>query len=154
MLYGSVYASSFVYGLISQLVCFLLMTMVTASAVVLAIIHGPPTAVMALIGGFITPSILIGAPSMTVLFGYMYVLYGSTMYLIYRSGWWFLSIPSLIATYSWLLYWLYVSPVTTHLLFFNPFIIFVMVSSVLILQVPKERNDNNIDAFLRSKDWL
>ncbi|MDA8773713.1 DUF2339 domain-containing protein [Chlamydiia bacterium] len=150
VLYGSVYATSFVYELISNLICFLLMGMTTAGAVGLAIIHGPPIAVMALIGGFVTPSILISAPTMTVLFGYMYILYGSTMYLIYRTRWWFLSIPSLIATYCWLAYWLFLSPYTTNLLFFNPFIIFVKVSSILILQVANVTNKNDIITF----DWM
>ena len=61
MLYATVYGSHVLYALIGSGSAFAGMAVVTAAALGLSLRHGVPTAVMGLVGGFLTP-LLVGEP--------------------------------------------------------------------------------------------
>ena len=54
-LYGTLYMAAEIYGLIGVPMAFVLVVTVTAIAFALSLRHGPPTALMGLIGGFAAP---------------------------------------------------------------------------------------------------
>src|SRR3546814_3091397 len=53
--FGSLYAAYGLYGLLPPLAAFLLLALVAFTAFALALLHGPFLAVLALLGGFVTP---------------------------------------------------------------------------------------------------
>ena len=73
-LYGTLYMASEIYGLIGVATAFLLVIVVTAIAFVLALRHGPPTALMGLAGGFAAPWVAgMGASNLLILLLYLAV---------------------------------------------------------------------------------
>lgn len=102
VLYVSVFAASTLYQIIPDLMGFIGMAIVTAIAVILSLRHGPPIALMGLLGGFLTP-MLIGSsnPSLPSLLIYLYVVFSGLMIVIKHKHWWVLSIPTLLATFLW-----------------------------------------------------
>ncbi|HEV2708299.1 MAG TPA: DUF2339 domain-containing protein [Pyrinomonadaceae bacterium] len=89
ILYLSVYAAREFYGLIEQQPAFLLMTLVTAAAVLLAARNDAlPIAVLGLIGGFLTPVLLAtGEDNQPALFTYIALLDAGVLALAYFKGW-------------------------------------------------------------------
>lgn len=74
-LYTVIYSAFYFYSFINSPVAFLLSVVVTAVAVVLALRHGPFTAVLGLFGGFTMPILLrTGEPVDGVFFGYLIFL--------------------------------------------------------------------------------
>src|SRR3546814_20749907 len=59
--FGSVYAAYGLYDLLAPLIAFLLLALVALAAFALALLHGPFIAVLALLGGFLTP-LLVASP--------------------------------------------------------------------------------------------
>lgn len=107
-LYVSIFAASSLYHLIPDLAGLLGMTIVTAIAVALSLRHGAPIALLGLVGGFITPALLsynsdIPTP---ILFLYLYIIFAGLMAVIKQKRWWGLSLPAIIGTFLWVLYWI------------------------------------------------
>src|SRR3546814_7993819 len=73
--FGSLYAAYGLYGLLPPLAAFLLLALVAFTAFALALLHGPFLAVLALLGGFVTPLLVESpAPSVWGLFAYLLAL--------------------------------------------------------------------------------
>ncbi len=95
-LYGTLYMASEIYGLIGVAAAFVLVIVVTAIAFVLALRHGPPTALMGLAGGFAAPWVAgMGASNLPTLLLYLAVfiaaLYGLA---VWRRWLWLLVLAS------------------------------------------------------------
>ena len=88
-LYASLFAATSVYHLFPQYLGFAGMAGVTALAVVMALRHGTPIAVLGMIGGFVTP-LLVGSnePDTPLLLAYLYILFTGLFWVIRRQAWW------------------------------------------------------------------
>ena len=95
ILYASIFAATSLYQLLPNLLGFLGMAFITATAVVLSLRHGPPIALLGLVGGLLTPALIKSEdPSAALLFIYLYLVFGGLMLVIKRQNWWTLSSPS------------------------------------------------------------
>src|SRR3546814_5704716 len=78
--FGSVYAAYGLYDLLAPLIAFLLLALVAFAAFALALLHGPFIAVLALLGGFLTPLLVTSPePSAWGLFAYLLALSGAAL---------------------------------------------------------------------------
>ena len=95
-LYGTLYMASEIYGLIGVTTAFLLVIVVTAIAFVLALRHGPPTALMGLAGGFAAPWVAgMGASNLPTLLLYLAVFIAALFGLaVWRRWLWLLVLAS------------------------------------------------------------
>jgi uncharacterized membrane protein len=95
-LYGTLYMASEIYGLILVATAFLLVIVVTAIAFVLALRHGPPTALMGLAGGFAAPWVAgMGASNLPTLLLYLAVFIAALFGLaVWRRWLWLLVLAS------------------------------------------------------------
>ncbi|MET0648094.1 MAG: DUF2339 domain-containing protein [Pyrinomonadaceae bacterium] len=107
ILYLSVYAAHSFYQLLSQPVAFLLMTAVTALAVLLSVrLDALPVAVLALVGGFLTPPLLAtGQDNQVALFTYISLLDAGVLAVAYFKRWRVLDFLSFGATTLMTLGW-------------------------------------------------
>src|SRR5205085_9745413 len=88
VLYATPYGSLILYGLISKTTASALMVLVTGAALYLSLRHGPPTAVLGLLGGFATPA-LVGDPTESAipLLTYLGLLDVALFVVAARRGW-------------------------------------------------------------------
>jgi uncharacterized membrane protein len=107
VLYGVCFAAASVYHLIPPWLGFIGMCGVTATALLLSLLHGAPIAAIGLIGGFVTPMIMHGEPHAPLLFGYFLIIFGSVITVIKRAGWWWLAIPAVLLAFSTVAIWLW-----------------------------------------------
>ena len=107
ILYLSIYAAYDFYGLISQPPAFLLMTLVTAGAVLLAVRQDAlPVAVLGLVGGFLTPVLIsTGQDNQVALFTYVSLLDAGVLAVGYFKRWRTLDFLSFAATVLMTLGW-------------------------------------------------
>ncbi len=100
ILYLSIYAAYNFYALISQPPAFLLMTAVTAGAVLLAVRQNAlPVAVLGLVGGFLTPVLIsTGQDNQVALFTYVALLDAGVLAVAYFKRWRTLDFLSFAAT--------------------------------------------------------
>ena len=107
ILYLSIYAAFAFYQLIGQPPAFLLMAAVTALAVLLSARHDAlPVAVLALVGGFLTPPLLsTNRDNQIALFTYVALLDAGVLALAYFKNWRFLNHLSFAATALAVLGW-------------------------------------------------
>lgn len=100
ILYLSIYAAYDFYGLISQPPAFLLMTLVTAGAVLLAVRQNAlPVAILGLVGGFLTPLLIsTGQDNQVALFTYVSLLDAGVLAVGYFKRWRTLDFLSFAAT--------------------------------------------------------
>ncbi|HEX6186387.1 MAG TPA: DUF2339 domain-containing protein [Pyrinomonadaceae bacterium] len=100
ILYLSIYAAYNFYGLLSQPPAFLLMTAVTAGAVLLAVRQNAlPVAVLGLVGGFLTPLLIsTGQDNQVALFTYVALLDAGVLAVGYFKRWRTLDFLSFAAT--------------------------------------------------------
>ncbi|WP_088346229.1 MULTISPECIES: DUF2339 domain-containing protein [Rhodomicrobium] len=104
VLYVSSYAATALYQLFPPFLGFLAMAATTALAVVLALRHGPPIALLGLVGGFLTPALITSnEPSSFLFFTYLYFVFAALMIVIRRQGWWWISFPALLFAFGWAL---------------------------------------------------
>lgn len=101
-LYGTLYIAAALYHLVSPLPGFILVLLVTGAALALSLRHGPPTAVMALLGGFAAPLVAgfdaIGiAPLLVYLALFVAALFG----LAIHRGWAWLALAACAAAFAW-----------------------------------------------------
>jgi uncharacterized membrane protein len=89
LLYLSIYAASVLYHLIPQSLAFVAMGGVTGGAVGLAVLYNSQAiAVLALIGGYLTPPALsTGEDHPWILFGYLFLLNGGALLLARMRRW-------------------------------------------------------------------
>ncbi|MGZ8353388.1 MAG: DUF2339 domain-containing protein [Allosphingosinicella sp.] len=102
VLYATVYGSLVLHQLIGNSAAFALMVMVTGAALVLSLRHGAPSAVMGLVGGFLTP-LLVGERSETAipLLTYLALLDIALFTLAGRRGWTWLAAAAALLSFGW-----------------------------------------------------
>jgi uncharacterized membrane protein len=102
VLYAAAYGSHVLYGLVGMRTASVLMIGVTAAALVLALRHGAPAAVMGLVGGFLTP-LLVGNPTETSvpLLTYLALLNAALFALAARRGWTWFAASAVLLSFCW-----------------------------------------------------
>jgi hypothetical protein len=105
VLYATAYGSLVLHHLIGNGTAFGLMVMVTGAALVLSLRHGAPSAVMGLVGGFLTP-VLVGERSETAipLLTYLALLDIALFTLAGRRGWTWLAAAAALLSFGWSAY--------------------------------------------------
>lgn len=104
--FGSLYAAYGLYGLLSPLVAFALLALVAFAAFGLAILQGPFIAVLALLGGFVTPLLVASPePSAWGLFAYLLALSAAALAVTRLMACWWLAWGALVGTVLWPLLW-------------------------------------------------
>ena len=102
VLYAAAYGSYLLFGLIGSGTASILMLSITAAALGLSLRHGPPTALMGLVGGFLTP-LLVGdtqAGALPVLL-YLALLDAAIFAIAWRRGWGGLAAAAVAASFAW-----------------------------------------------------
>ncbi len=95
-LYGTLYMAAEIYGLIGVPTAFVLVVVVTAIAFAMSLRHGPPTALMGLVGGFAAPWVAgMGASNLPTLLLYLAVFIAALFGLaVWRRWLWLLVLAS------------------------------------------------------------
>lgn len=108
ILYLSVYAAFAFYELIAQRPAFVLMSVVTTLAVVLASRYDAlPIALLGLIGGFMTPGLLsTGVDNQIGLFGYLALLVGGVLAIAFLKKWRILNYLAFVGTVLMFVGWM------------------------------------------------
>ncbi|WP_342248578.1 DUF2339 domain-containing protein [Sphingomonas sp. OTU376] len=102
-LYGTLYMAAALYHLIAPLTAFLLVLLVTGGALALALRHGPPTAVMALVGGFAAPMVAgFDAAGIGPLLVYLGLFTAALFGLAIHRGWAWLALAACVAGFAWI----------------------------------------------------
>ncbi|WP_421999083.1 DUF2339 domain-containing protein [Reyranella sp.] len=106
-LYGALFAASSLYDMISKVAAGGGAAALTAFAIGLSLRHGFFVAVLAFVGGFVSPAI-VGAttPNTPVLFGYLLAIAAGTLAVIRLRGWWPLGWGVLAGSAAWTLLWM------------------------------------------------
>ncbi len=100
--YATLYLAVALYHLAGPSVGFALMLAITALGLFLAVRHGPPTAVMALIGGFVAPMVAgYDAAGIGPLLGYLAVFVAALLALAIVRGWAWLALSAMAAAFGW-----------------------------------------------------
>jgi len=104
-LFATPYGSHVLYGLIGSRTAAGAMFLVSAGALVMSLRHGAPTAVMGLVGAFLTPA-LVGDPSSTAvpLLVYLTLVNGAVFGIAWRRGWTWLAAGSVVFSFLWSFY--------------------------------------------------
>jgi uncharacterized membrane protein len=101
-LYGTLYVGAEIYHLIGSGNAFAAVVAVTLAGLGLALRHGPPTAIMALIGGFVAPLIAgVDAANIGPLLVYLALLVAALFGLAIRRGWWWLGLAACGGGFVW-----------------------------------------------------
>jgi uncharacterized membrane protein len=146
ILYLSIYAAYDFYGLLSQPPAFLLMTLVTAGAVLLAVRQDAlPVAVLGLVGGFLTPALIsTGQDNQVALFTYVSLLDAGVLAVAYFKRWRSLDFLSFAATvvmtFGWALGYYDASKLPTTLFFLSVFFILYSLLAVFHNVLPRRRS--------------
>jgi len=103
-LFGCLMAAVSLYALLSPVVGFVLMAALTAGAVVLSLRHGAFVALLALVGGFVTPAVIgKGVPPAASTLTFLLLLEVAMTAVTRRRGWVSISAMMLAATIAWAL---------------------------------------------------
>lgn len=101
--YGALYLAAALYDLVPPLPAFVVMLGVTALALALALRHGPPTAVLALAGGFAAPLVAgYDAAGIAPLLIYLALFTGALFALAIHRGWGWLAVAATVAGFAWI----------------------------------------------------
>jgi uncharacterized membrane protein len=94
-LFGTLYMASELYGLIGPFSAFLLLILVTGAALFLSLRHGPPTAIMGLIGGFAAPYVAgLNDGNLIPVLVYLGLLMAGLFALAIHRGWLWLALAT------------------------------------------------------------
>ncbi|KQM57913.1 hypothetical protein ASE65_12180 [Sphingomonas sp. Leaf16] len=100
--YATLYLAAALYHLIGPATGFAIMLGVTALGLFLALRHGPPTAVMALVGGFAAPLVAgYDAAGIGALLVYLGLFVVALLALAIVRGWAWLALSALVAAFGW-----------------------------------------------------
>lgn len=100
--YATLYLAAALYHLIGPATGFAIMLGVTALGLFLALRHGPPTAVMALVGGFAAPLVAgYDAAGIGALLFYLGLFVAALLALAIVRGWAWLALSALVAAFGW-----------------------------------------------------
>ncbi|WP_326525284.1 DUF2339 domain-containing protein [Sphingomonas sp.] len=100
--YGTLYVAAAQYHLVGPFAGFVLMIVITAGALFLALRHGPPTAIMALIGGFAAPMVAgFDAAGIGPLLAYLALFIAALFALAAHRGWVWLALAAVVAGFGW-----------------------------------------------------
>ncbi|MEA3031737.1 MAG: hypothetical protein QOG13_3062 [Sphingomonadales bacterium] len=102
ILYATAYGSHALYDLLDDAETSAAMVAVTAAALGLSLRHGPPTAMMGLVGGFLTP-LLVGDPEAGAvpLLAYLGLLDLALFAIAWRRGWTWLAAAGVLLSFVW-----------------------------------------------------
>lgn len=135
VLYASFLAAHRLYELISSPVAFSLLSVTTLIAVLLSLRRGSITAVIGLLGGFLTPLwISSPEPSATPLFAYLFLL---------QTGLWFVSryrkseilaFLTLVGSSLWTFAWIVLEFQSHDALILNSYIVLSLISYLMVMQ--------------------
>ncbi|MBX3593708.1 MAG: DUF2339 domain-containing protein [Sphingomonas sp.] len=107
--YGTLYIAAALYHFIAPLPAFVVMIAVTGAGLVLALRHGPPTAVLALAGGFLAPLVAgYDAAGIGPLLVYLTLFTGALFGLAIQRGWAWLAVAATLAGFGWVNFLLFV----------------------------------------------
>jgi uncharacterized membrane protein len=102
ILYATPYASYVLYQLIGTGTASAAMVAVTGAALVMSLRHGAPTAIMGLIGGFLTPALVGDSDSGALpLLAYLALLNLVLFAIAWRRGWTWLAAAALLLSFLW-----------------------------------------------------
>lgn len=111
VLYAAAYGSYSLYDLIGNGTASAAMIAITAAALGLSLRHGAPTAVMGLIGGFLTPALVGNADSGPVpLLAYLGLLDVAIFLIAWRRGWTWLAAAAVLLSFLWSAFLLLMGP--------------------------------------------
>ena len=100
--YGTLYIAATQYALVGPAAAFVLMIAITGLGMALALRHGPPTAVMALIGGFAAPMVAgFDSAGVGPLLAYLALFVAALFALAIRRGWSWLALAAVVAGFGW-----------------------------------------------------
>lgn len=100
--YATLYIAAALYHLIGPLPAFVLMIAVTALGLFLALRHGPPTAVLALAGGFVAPLVAgFDAAGIGPLLVYLGLFTATLFGLAAHRGWGWLALAATVVGFGW-----------------------------------------------------
>ncbi|TKD53047.1 DUF2339 domain-containing protein [Sphingomonas baiyangensis] len=100
--YGTLYLVAAIYRLVAPLPAFVMMLAITGAALGLAIRQGPPTAVMALLGGFAAPLVAgYDAAGLGALLTYLGLFIAALFGLARNRGWTWLTVAAALAGFGW-----------------------------------------------------
>lgn len=102
ILYGTLYMAAELHGLIGGLAAFVLMIAITVAALALSLRHGPPTAIMGLVGGFAAPLVTgIDAAGVAPLLIYLALFTAGLFALAVHRGWMWLALAATAGALAW-----------------------------------------------------
>ncbi|HYI64507.1 MAG TPA: DUF2339 domain-containing protein [Allosphingosinicella sp.] len=102
VLYATAYGSHILYALIDTGGAAAAMVAVTAAALVMSLRHGAPTAVMGLVGGFLTPLLVGNSNAGAVpLLAYLALLDLALFAIAWRRGWTWLAAAAVALSFVW-----------------------------------------------------
>lgn len=100
--YATLYLAAALYHLVAPLAGFAIMLAITVLGLFLALRHGPPTAVMALVGGFAAPLVAgYDAAGIGPLLVYLGLFVAALLSLAIVRGWAWLALAALVAAFGW-----------------------------------------------------
>lgn len=100
--YGTLYIAAALYHLIPPLPAFVVMIAVTGLGLALALRHGPPTAVLALAGGFVAPLVAgYDAAGIVPLLAYLALFTAALFGLAVHRGWAWLALAATGTAFAW-----------------------------------------------------
>jgi uncharacterized membrane protein len=100
--YATLYLAAAAYDLVSPLAGFAIMLAITGAALGLALRHGPPTAVMALAGGFAAPLVAgFDAAGIGPLLVYLGLFVAALLWLAVARGWMWLALAAGASAFGW-----------------------------------------------------
>ena len=111
ILYATAYGSWYLYGQIGGRTASVLMLLISAAALGLSLRHGPATAVMGMVGGFLTPW-LAGDPEGGALpiLAYIALLNAAIFVLAWKRGWGWLAAGAVVLSFVWTGFLIFGSP--------------------------------------------
>ena len=105
--FASIYAAYALYDLMLPITAFICLAAVALVAVGLSLMHGWFVALLGLLGGFVTPALIVTPePSPWGLFGYLLIIQVACLLVARWTAWWWLAFAALIGAALWPSVWL------------------------------------------------